>query len=108
MAGQETLLRLTNLSVTEVHWDLAWPGSKLSLSPGSGLLAARGEAVLCVRAVRGAAGWRGQVQVYTDNNLINIEVVISGTFPSQYFCSVTISIFQETNRRLPGQSPASC
>ena len=77
-AGEETLVRLTNLSVSEVHWDVAWPGSRLSLSPGSGLLAARGEAVLCVTAAAGSSGWRGQIQVYTDNNLINIEVVISG------------------------------
>ena len=77
-AGEETLLRLTNLSMSEVHWDVAWPGSKLSLSPGSGLLAARGEAVVCVQAVPGCSGWRGQIQVYTDNNLLNIEVIISG------------------------------
>ena len=77
-AGEETLLRLANLSMSEVHWDVAWPGSRLSLSPGSGLLAPRGEAVLCVQAVAGGVGWRGQIQVYTDNNLINIEVVISG------------------------------
>ena len=76
--GEESLLRLTNLSLTEVHWDVAWPGSRLSLSPGSGLLAARGEALLSVRAAPGGSGWRGQVQVYTDNNLTNIEVVIAG------------------------------
>ena len=80
-AGEETLLRLTNLSLADVHWDVAWPGSKLSLSPGSGVLRARGEAVICVQAAAGQTGWRGQLQVYTDNSRVSVEVNISPADP---------------------------
>jgi len=76
--GGEGLLKLVNLSDTRVHWDMSWPSSKLSLSPGSGILEPRCEAVVCVEAVEGGPSWKGQIQVYTDNSVLNVDVNISG------------------------------
>merc|ERR1712098_920473 len=76
--GGEGLLNLVNLSDTRVHWDMSWPSSKLSLSPGSGILEPRCEAVVCVEAVEGGPSWKGQIQVYTDNSVLNVDVNISG------------------------------
>ena len=36
------------------------------------------EAVVCLEAVKGGGSWRGQVQVYTDNSVLNVEVSVSG------------------------------
>ena len=36
------------------------------------------EAVVCLEAVKDGGSWRGQVQVYTDNSVLNVEVSVSG------------------------------
>ena len=43
-----------------------------------GILEARCEAVVCVEAVEGGPSWKGQIQVYTDNSVLNVDVNISG------------------------------
>ena len=76
--GGETLLKLINLSQDKLHWDMSWPSSKLSLAPGSGILEAGGEAMVCVEAKQGGQSWRGQVQIYTDNSVHNVDVNLTG------------------------------
>ena len=77
-AGGECLLRLANLTHSKVHWDMSWPSSRLSINPGSGILEAGSEAMVCVEAVKGGQSWRGQVQVYTDNSVLSVNVILSG------------------------------
>ena len=36
------------------------------------------EAVVCLEAVKDGGSWRGQVQVYTDNSVLNVEVSVTG------------------------------
>ena len=34
--------------------------------------------MVCVEAVKGSQSWRGQVQVYTDNSVLSLSVILSG------------------------------
>ena len=34
--------------------------------------------MVCVEAASSGQAWRGQVQVYTDNSVINVDVHLSG------------------------------
>ena len=61
---------------------MSWPSSKLSISPGAGLLSLHDQAVVCVQAVPGQASWRGQVSVYSDNSVDTMEVVITAAATS--------------------------
>lgn len=44
----------------------------------SGILEAKSEAIVCVEALKGGQSWRGQVQVYTDNSVLGVNVILSG------------------------------
>ena len=44
----------------------------------SGILEAGSEAMVCVEAVKGGQSWRGQVQVYTDNSVLCVNVILGG------------------------------
>ena len=44
----------------------------------SGILEAGSEAMVCVEAVKGGQSWRGQVQVYTDNSVLSVNVILAG------------------------------
>jgi len=81
-SGGEAMFKLLNQSPQPVHWDLSWPSSKLSISPGAGLLSPHGQAVVCVQAVQGQPSWRGQVSVYSDNSVDSMEVVVTAVAPS--------------------------
>ena len=76
-SGGESIVKLVNKSSQPIHWDLSWPSSKLSITPGAGMLAPHGQAVLCVQALPGQASWKGQVSVYSDNSVDTMEVVIT-------------------------------
>jgi len=81
-SGEEAMFKLVNQSSQPVHWDLSWPSSKLTISPGAGMLSPHGQAVVCVQAVPGQSNWRGQVSVYSDNSVDNVEVVVTAVAPS--------------------------
>ena len=34
--------------------------------------------MVCVEAVKGGQSWRGQVQVYTDNSVLSVNVILAG------------------------------
>ena len=44
----------------------------------SGILEAGSEAMVCVEAAKGGQSWRGQVQVYTDNSVLSVNVILAG------------------------------
>merc|ERR1719508_102883 len=81
-SGEEAIFKLVNQSSQPVHWDLSWPSSKLTISPGAGMLSPHGQDVVCVQAVLGQSNWRGQVSVYSDNSMDSVEVVVTAVASS--------------------------
>lgn len=109
--GGEAVVRLSNPGPEPVHWDLSWPGSKLAVQPGSGRLAPRAESVVCLKAEPGAAGWRGQVQVYSDNSVASLEVEVGepGLVPQpRHLVMPATVVGSMTTAQLSLTNPAGC
>jgi len=80
--GSETVVRLLNKGESSVHWDLSWPGQHLDITPSSGCLSPESQAVLCISARHDHQGaslgaWKGQVSVYSDNEVVHLDVSIT-------------------------------
>lgn len=92
--GDECIVRLLNQGAASCHWDLSWPGQHLDISPSSGSLSPGGQAVLCIAAKiehgngPSQGAWKGQVSVYSDNEVAHLEVCVSPA-PQQPLLLVT-------------------
>jgi len=89
--GSDGLLTLINRGVSTVHWDMSWPGASLSVQPPAGELCGGGQAMIVVTAESRAAvnGWTGNIQVYSDNNVSSVEVVVK---PVKQVKTVQVSV----------------
>ena len=79
-AGGESIVKIINKSSDTLHWDLNWPAEFLDCSPPAGQLAKGGQAIILVSAKADTAvvaqGWRGRVEVFSEQTVDYINVVI--------------------------------
>jgi len=89
--GSDGLLTLINRGTTSVHWDMSWPGGNLSVTPPAGELCGGGQAIIVITAESRAtlAGWTGNIQVYSDNNVSSVEVVVK---PAKQVKALQVSV----------------
>ena len=78
--GAEAIVKVTNTGPVTVHWDLNWSDDHLTCSPPAGQLARGGQAILLISARKdfpvGSQGWRGQVDLFSDQTVDSITVQI--------------------------------
>ena len=78
--GSEAIVKVTNTGPNTVHWDLKWQSEYLNCSPPAGQLARDGQAILLISAKKdfptGSQGWRGQVDIFSDQTVDSIKVQV--------------------------------
>ena len=84
--GTESIVKISNLGSSIVHWDLSWSSEHLTCSPPAGQLAPRAQAILLISTRQDISldpqGWKGQVEIFSDHAVDTISVFIKpANFP---------------------------
>ena len=78
--GAESIVKIMNKSTGTLHWDLNYASNYLDCSPPAGQLARGGQAIILVSAkqdsVVSSQGWRGQVEVFSEQTVDYINVLV--------------------------------
>lgn len=78
--GTESIVKISNLGSSIVHWDLSWSSGHLTCSPPAGQLAPGAQAILLISTRQDISldpqGWKGQVEIFSDHAVDTISVFI--------------------------------